>query len=106
MSARWALGSTEHSRHLRSSASSVTFTAGVRRGADAGQDGDAAGQSICGRQRAHFDVEHRAGLGLRVVALAFVLLHVITWFNLASEGDGAPGRRLQSRSVATAHFTA
>jgi fumarate reductase subunit C len=47
-------------------------------------------------------------LVLNVVALAFVLLHTITWFNLAPQAMvvRVQGRRLPSRSVAAAHFTA
>ncbi|WP_214371014.1 hypothetical protein [Pseudonocardia sp. H11422] len=47
-------------------------------------------------------------LVLNVVALAFVLLHAITWFNLAPKAMVVRmrGRRLPSRSVAAAHFTA
>jgi fumarate reductase subunit C len=47
-------------------------------------------------------------LVLNVVALAFVLLHAITWFNLAPRAlvIRARGRRIPSRSVAAAHFTA
>lgn len=47
-------------------------------------------------------------LGLNVIALAFVLLHAITWFNLAPKAMviRMRGRRLPARSVAAAHFTA
>jgi len=47
-------------------------------------------------------------IGLNIVALAFVLLHAITWFNLAPKAMviRMRGRRLQPRSVAAAHFTA
>lgn len=47
-------------------------------------------------------------LVLNVVALAFVLLHAITWFNLAPKAMvlRVQGRRLPPRSVAAAHFTA
>ena len=44
---------------------------------------------------------------LNIVALAFVLLHAITWFNLAPKAMviRMRGRRLPPRSVAAAHFT-
>jgi fumarate reductase subunit C len=47
-------------------------------------------------------------LTLNVVALAFVLLHAITWFNLAPQAIvlRVGGRRLPSRAVAGAHFAA
>ena len=47
-------------------------------------------------------------LVLNVVALAFVLLHAITWFNLAPKAMVLQlgGRRLPPRSVAAAHYTA
>ena len=47
-------------------------------------------------------------LVLNLVALAFVLLHAITWFNLAPKAMvvRAGGRRVPPRSVAAAHFTA
>ena len=46
-------------------------------------------------------------LVLNIVALAFVLLHAITWFNLAPKAIvvRAAGRRIPPRSVAAAHFT-
>ena len=45
---------------------------------------------------------------LNIVALAFVLLHAITWFNLAPKAMviRMRGRRLPPRSVAAAHFAA
>lgn len=45
---------------------------------------------------------------LNVVALAFVLLHAITWFNLAPKAMAVRmgGKRLAPRSVAAAHFAA
>ena len=45
---------------------------------------------------------------LNVVALAFVLLHAITWFNLAPKAMVVRirGRRLPPPAVATAHFVA
>jgi len=45
---------------------------------------------------------------LNIVALAFVLLHAITWFNLAPKAMviRMRGRRLPPRSVAVAHFVA
>jgi fumarate reductase subunit C len=47
-------------------------------------------------------------LVLNIVALAFVLLHAITWFTLAPKAIvvRAAGRRVSPRSVAAAHFTA
>jgi fumarate reductase subunit C len=47
-------------------------------------------------------------LALNVVALAFVLLHAITWFNLAPQAIVVHigGRRLPARAVAAAHFGA
>ena len=47
-------------------------------------------------------------LALNVVALAFVLLHAITWFNLAPQAIVVHigGRRLPARAVAAAHFAA
>ena len=47
-------------------------------------------------------------LALNVVALAFVLLHAITWFNLAPHAIVVQigGRRLPARVVAAAHFAA
>ena len=47
-------------------------------------------------------------LALNVVALAFVLLHAITWFNLAPQAIVVRmgGRRLPPRAVAAAHFAA
>jgi len=47
-------------------------------------------------------------LVLNVVALAFVLLHAITWFKLAPQAMVVRlgGRRLPSRAVAAAHFAA
>jgi len=47
-------------------------------------------------------------LVLNVVALAFVLLHAITWFNLAPKAMviRARGRPVPPRSVAAAHFAA
>ena len=47
-------------------------------------------------------------LVLNFVALAFVLLHAITWFNLAPKAIviRIRGRRLPPRSVAAAHFAA
>ena len=47
-------------------------------------------------------------LALNVVALAFVLLHAVTWFNLAPKAMviRMRGRRIPPRSVAAAHFTA
>jgi fumarate reductase subunit C len=47
-------------------------------------------------------------LALNVIALAFVLLHAITWFNLAPQAIVVRmgGRRLPSRAVAAAHFAA
>ena len=47
-------------------------------------------------------------LALNVVALAFVLLHAITWFNLAPQAMVVRlgGRRLPSRAVAAGHFAA
>ena len=47
-------------------------------------------------------------IGLNVISLAFVLLHAITWFNLAPKAMviRMRGRRLPPRSVAAAHFTA
>jgi fumarate reductase subunit C len=47
-------------------------------------------------------------LVLNVVALAFVLLHAITWFNLAPKAMvlRVRGRRVPPRPVAAAHFTA
>jgi fumarate reductase subunit C len=47
-------------------------------------------------------------LALNVVALAFVLLHAITWFNLAPQAIVVRmgGRRLPARAVAAAHFAA
>jgi len=47
-------------------------------------------------------------LVLNVVALAFVLLHAITWFNLAPKAMVVriPGGRLPPRVVAAAHFSA
>jgi len=47
-------------------------------------------------------------LGLNIIALAFVLLHAITWFNLAPKAMviRIKGRRLRPRPVAAAHFTA
>jgi fumarate reductase subunit C len=47
-------------------------------------------------------------LALNIVALAFVLLHAITWFNLAPKAMviRMRGRRLPARPVAAAHFTA
>ena len=47
-------------------------------------------------------------LVLNVVALAFVLLHAITWFNLAPQAMVVRlgGRRLPARAVAAAHFAA
>ena len=46
--------------------------------------------------------------GAHVVALAFVLLHAITWFNLAPQAIvvHVGGRRLPARAVAAAHFAA
>ena len=45
---------------------------------------------------------------LNIVALAFVLLHAVTWFNLAPKAMviRMRGRRLPPRSVAAAHFVA
>ena len=45
---------------------------------------------------------------LNIVALAFVLLHSITWFNLAPKAMVVRmgGKRLAPRSVAAAHFAA
>jgi fumarate reductase subunit C len=47
-------------------------------------------------------------LALNVVALAFVLLHAVTWFNLAPQAIVVQigGRRLPARVVAAAHFAA
>ncbi len=47
-------------------------------------------------------------LALNVVALAFVLLHAITWFNLAPQAIivRARGRRVPARAVAAGHFAA
>ena len=47
-------------------------------------------------------------LALNIVALAFVLLHAITWFNLAPKAIvvRAAGRQVPPRSVAAAHFAA
>jgi fumarate reductase subunit C len=47
-------------------------------------------------------------LALNVVALAFVLLHAITWFNLAPQAIVVQvgGRRLPAPAVAAAHFAA
>jgi len=47
-------------------------------------------------------------LALNVVALAFVLLHAITWFNLAPQAIVVRmgGRRVPSRAVAAGHFLA
>lgn len=47
-------------------------------------------------------------LVLNVVALVFVLLHAITWFNLAPKAlvVRLRGRRLPSRMVAAGHFAA
>jgi fumarate reductase subunit C len=47
-------------------------------------------------------------LVLNIVALAFVLLHAITWFNLAPKAIvlTARGKRLAPRAVAAAHFGA
>ena len=47
-------------------------------------------------------------LALNLVALAFVLLHAITWFNLAPQAIVVQigGRRLPARAVAAAHFAA
>ncbi|GEL17411.1 fumarate reductase subunit C [Pseudonocardia asaccharolytica] len=47
-------------------------------------------------------------LVLNLVALAFVVLHAITWFNLAPKAMVVRlhGRRLPSRIVAAGHFTA
>lgn len=45
---------------------------------------------------------------LNIVTLAFVLLHATTWFNLAPKAMvlRVGGRRLPTRAVAAAHFTA
>jgi fumarate reductase subunit C len=45
---------------------------------------------------------------VNVVALAFVVLHAITWFNLAPQAMviRLRGRRVPSRMVATGHFAA
>ena len=47
-------------------------------------------------------------LGLNIIAMAFVLLHAITWFNLAPKAMviRIKGRRLRPRPVVAAHFTA
>ncbi|NMH92484.1 fumarate reductase subunit C [Pseudonocardia bannensis] len=47
-------------------------------------------------------------LVLNMVALAFVLLHAITWFNLAPKAMvlRMQGRRVPARLVAAAHFAA
>jgi fumarate reductase subunit C len=47
-------------------------------------------------------------LTLNAVALAFVMLHAITWFNLAPQAIVVRlgGRRLPSRAVAAGHFAA
>lgn len=47
-------------------------------------------------------------LVLNVVALAFVMLHAITWFNLAPKAMVVRmrGRRVPPRAVAAAHFSA
>lgn len=47
-------------------------------------------------------------LVLNIVALAFVLLHAITWFNLAPKAMVVRlgGRRLAPRWVAAAHYAA
>jgi fumarate reductase subunit C len=47
-------------------------------------------------------------LALNLVALAFVLLHAITWFNLAPQAlvVRVRGQRLPPRAVAAGHFAA
>lgn len=47
-------------------------------------------------------------LALNVVALAFVLLHAITWFNLAPQAIvvRVQGRRVPPRAIAAGHFAA
>jgi fumarate reductase subunit C len=47
-------------------------------------------------------------LALNVVALAFVLLHAVTWFNLAPQAIvvRVRGRRVPPRAIAAGHFAA
>jgi fumarate reductase subunit C len=47
-------------------------------------------------------------LGLNIIALVFVVMHSITWFNLAPKAlvVRIGGRRLRPRSVAAAHYIA
>jgi fumarate reductase subunit C len=47
-------------------------------------------------------------LALNVVALAFVLLHAVTWFNLAPKAlvVRVHGRQVPPRAVAAGHFGA
>lgn len=47
-------------------------------------------------------------LALNILALAFVLLHAITWFNLAPQAIviRVQGRRVPSRAIAAGHFAA
>jgi fumarate reductase subunit C len=47
-------------------------------------------------------------LALNILALAFVLLHAITWFNLAPQAIVVriQGKRVPSRAIAGGHFAA